>query len=332
MFKRLSIKKLTRWFLPTLVALVATLTLVTPIAASYEQPTTLEIQEITAYENYHEEDGQLYIATYYISSDYAIDANELFLFQLLDDEGDAVATKAPYPFHDDGYGLGVVAFYLDAGDALAWDGDASIKLVGNPMVEWDGGIPNTTTDVITWDTGTTGEIKELVSSKVLALATNLEESWDVDMVTTNDGITTLTDNGSTYFINVIPYLGTESPAVFGQYVFAPHYPIDQKPASDSYADRLTESIDGTVFDVGPIVRAHPTGISRGALTAVIYYGFVISLLVMFAAKRGLKRGLIIFFDVAVIIGAFIGVPLIVTIMWGFLCLLTTSWVIYKGAS
>ena len=328
--KRLPTKTFIRWLLPTLIVLVATLTLITPVAASYEQPTTLEIQEVTAYENYHEEDAQLYIVTYYISSNYTIDADELFLFQLLDDEGDAVATKAPYPFHNDGYGLGVVAFYLDAGDAPTWGGKASVKLVGNPMVEWDGSIPNTTTDVITWNTGTNEEIERLVSSKVLALATNLEESWDVDMVTTNNGVTTLTDNGSTYFINVIPYLQAESPAVFGQYVFPPDYPIDEKPASDSYADWLTESIDDTVFDISPMARSW--GISRGALTAVIYYGFVILLLVMFAAKRGLKKGLIIFFDVAVIIGAFIGVPLIVTVMWGFLCLITTSWVIYKGAT
>jgi len=323
-------KKLTRWFLPILVAILAILTLVTPVAASYGQPTTLEIQEVTAYENYHEEDAQLYIATYYISGNYTIDADELFLFQLLDGDGDAVVTKAPYPFHDNGYGLGVVAFYLDASDALTWGGNASVKLVGNPMVGWDGGIPNTTMDVITWNTGTTEEIEELVSSNVLALAADLEESWDVDMVTTGDGVTTLTDDGSTYFINVIPYLQTGAPSVFGQYVFAPHYPIDEKPATDSYADWLEESIDGTVFDISP--TAASWGMSRGALTAVIYYGLVIALLVGFAAKKGLKKGLIIFFDVAVIIGAFIGVPLIVTIMWGFFCLITTSWVFYKGTT
>jgi hypothetical protein len=323
-------KKFARWFLPILVAVLAILTLVATVMASYEQPAILEVQEIMAYENYHEEDAQLYIVTYYISGNYTIDADELFLFQLLDDDDDAVVTKAPYPFHDNGYGLGVVAFYLDASDALTWGGNASVKLVGNPMVEWDGDIPNTVMDVITWNTGTTVEIEELVSSKVLALAADLEESWDIDMVTTSDGVTILTDNGSTYFINVIPYLQTGAPSVFGQYVFAPHYPIDEKPASDSYADWLTESIEGTVFDISPTARSW--GMSRGALTAVIYYGFVILLLVMFAVKRGLKKGLIIFFDIAVIIGAFIGIPLMVTIMWGFFCVVTTSWVVYKGTT
>ena len=322
-------KKFTRWFLPILVAVLAILTLVTPVVASYEQPTTLEIQEIMAYENYHEEDAQLYIVTYYISGNYTVDADELFLFQLRDDN-DAVVTKVPYPFHDDGYGLGVVAFYLEASDALTWGGTVSVKLVGNPIVEWEGGIPSTATDVITWNTGTTEEIEELVSSKVLALAAELEESWDVDMITTSNSVTILTDNGSTYFTNVIPYLQTGAPSVFGQYVFAPHYPIDEKPAPDSYADWLKESIDGTVFDLSPTERSW--NMSTGTLTAVIYYGFVILLLVMFAVKKGLKKGLIIFFDVAVIIGAFIGIPLMVTIIWSFFCLITTVWVFYKGTT
>lgn len=322
-----------KYLLPVVIALLGILTLVTPVAASVEQPTSLEIQEIVAYENYHEEDAQLYIVTYYIDFEDtpAEDADELFLFQLLD-EGDAVATKTPYPFHDDGYGLGIVAFYLDASDAPAWEGDASVKLVGNPMVEWDGGIPNTTSDVITWNTGTTEEIEELVSSKVLDLAADLEESWDVDMVTTSGGVTTLTDSGATYFVNVIPYLQTEAPAVFGQYVFAPDYPIDEKPASDSYATWLEESIDGTVFDLGPVVRAHPTGLSRGALIAVIYYTFVIGLLILLITKAGLKKGAVIFFDMAVIIGAFIGIPLTVTIIWAFFCAVATFWVVYKGTS
>lgn len=323
-------KKLTRWFLPTLIAVLVILIFVVPVAASYGQPTTLEIQEITAYENYHEEDAQLYIATYYISGNYTIDADELFLFQLLDDDGDAVVTKAPYPFHDNGYGLGVVAFYLEAGDALIWEGDASVKLVGNPMVEWDGGIPSTTMDAITWDTATTEEIEEMVSSKVLVLAADLEESWDVDMVTTSNGVTTLTDNGSTYFINVIPYLQTEAPAVFGQYVFAPDYPIDEKPAPDNYADWLAESIDGTVFDLGPVARAR--GISQDSLTAGIYYAFVIALFVLLISKGKLNKGTMLLFWPFVVAGAFFGVPLQVTIIAGFFCLISTVWIIYKGTT
>ena len=38
------------------------------------------------------------------------------------------------------------------------------------------------------------------------------------------------------------------------------------------------------------------------------------------------------FALAVIAGAFIGIPLIVTILGGFLCLISTVWVFYKGTT
>lgn len=318
--------------LPIFLALLGALVLAIPVLASVEQPTTLEIQEIEAYENYHEEDAQLYIATYYIDFENTPgeDVDELFLFQLLDDGGDALVTKTAYPFHDDGYGLGVVAFYLDAGDAPTWESEVSVKVVGNPMVEWEGGIPNNSSDVIAWNTGTMEEIEEMVSAKVLELAAELEEAWGVDMVTTSGGVTTLTDDGATYFVNVVPYLGIEAPAVFGQYIFGPDYPIDAKPPSDNYADWLATSIDDTIFDLGPVERAHH--ISAGSLGTGIYYGFVIFLFVLLISKGKLNKGTMLLFWPFVVAGAFFGVPLQVTIIAGFLCLISTVWIFYKGTT
>lgn len=324
--------KLTRYFLPAILALAGILTFVAPVAASYQQPTILEIQEITAYENYYEEDAQLYIITYYIDFEDAPaqDADELFLFQLLDD-GDAIATKSPFPFHDDGYGLGIVSFYLDSGDAPTWESsNVAIKLVGNPMVEWDGGLPSTSSDAISWNTDTLEETTKAVSSEVLALAADLEESWDVDMVTTSEGVTTLTDNGSTYFLNVIPYLQTGAPSVFGQYVFAPDFPIDEKPAPDSYANWLEESVEDTVFDLGPVARAH--GWNANTMRTGIYYAFVVALFVLLITKNKLNKGTMLLFWPFVIAGAFFGVPLQVTIIAGFFCLISTVWMFYKGAT
>lgn len=321
-----------KYLLPILIAILATLSLVTPVAASVEQPTTLEIQETEAYQNYHEDDAQLYIATYFIDFEDppAQDVDELFLFQLLDDGGDALVTKTAYPFHDDGYGLGVVAFYLDAGDAPTWESEAFVKVVGNPMADWEGSPPSNSSDVITWNTGTMEEIDELVSAKVLELAAELEESWDLDMVTTSGGVTTLTDDGSTYFVNVIPYLGTETPAVFGQYVFGPDYPIDAKPPSDNYADWLETSIEDTIFDLGPIERAHH--IAAGSLGTGIYYAFIIALFVLLISKGKLNKGTMLLFWPFVVAGAFFGVPLQVTIIAGFFCLISTVWIFYKGTT
>ena len=110
-------KKL-RWFLPVLIALLGILAIATPALASIPQPTILEIQEIAAYENAREEGDQLYIVKYYIAINSTYNADDLFIFRLLDEDDDEIAHTTPYPFNNYGYGLGMVAFYLDADEAV----------------------------------------------------------------------------------------------------------------------------------------------------------------------------------------------------------------------
>lgn len=324
------IKKLTRWSLPVVFALSGIFAIVTPTFASIPQPTILEIQEIEAYENSREEGDQLYIVKYYIAINATYNADDLFIFRLLDENDDELAHVTPYPFNNYGYGLGVVAFYLDADEAPDWQDSLSVQVIGNPLVDWAGDPPTTSSSLINWHTDTTGEIQQLVSIEVMSLASELERSWNVEMTTTTQGVTILSDTGASYFLRVVPYLATVAPYVLGQYTFEPDYPVDEKPPSDDYATSLETAIEGTIFDLsGP---ARSMGISRGALTASIYYAFVIGLFVMLIVKKGLKKGMMLLLWPFVIAGAFIGVPLIVTILGGFACLVSTSWLIYKGVS
>lgn len=318
-----------KWFLSIPLAVLAILIFAIPVMASVPQPTDLEIREVAAYENYREDGDQLYLATYYITVNSTEGANQLFIFRLKDGN-ETIATAAAFPYHDNGYGFGVVAFYLSADDAPAWEGDISVQVIGNPLVDWDGDIPSVVFDDITWNTGTTEEVASLLSSGILYLATLLGQSWGVEMVTTVQGVTTLTSAGASYFLVVIPYSGEILPYIFGQYIFNPDYPIDEKPASDDYAENLVTWIKDTVFDLSPMAKSW--GMSRGALTALIYYGFVIGLLMILMVKKGLKKGAMLIAWPFVVMGAFFGVPLIVTIMAGFFCLISTVWVFYKGTT
>ena len=63
-----------------------------------------------------------------------------------------------------------------------------------------------------------------------------------------------------------------------------------------------------------------------------YYIFVIAFFVLLVSRRGLKKGMMMLLWPFVIAGAWFGVPIVVTILGGFVCLVSTSWLIYKGVT
>ena len=79
-----------KYLLPVLLALLGILTFAIPVAADVEQPTELEIQEVSAYENTIEDGDQLYLARYYIAINSTYNAYRLFIFRLF--EGPQIAT------------------------------------------------------------------------------------------------------------------------------------------------------------------------------------------------------------------------------------------------
>ena len=322
--------KVTRWFLPVAFAILLVLTLTVPVAASVEQPTTFEIQEIEAFENTQEADDQLYLVQYYISVNTTYNAQQLFIFRLFDEDDNEIANARPYPYNNSGFGMGVVGFYVEAAEAPDWQSGVYVKVVGNPLIDWDGATPSASSSIITWNTGTQFEMQIAASGKVLALASQLTIYWGEQMTTTTQGVTVLTDYGANYFLNVVPYLGTVAPYCLGQYTFTPDYPIDEKPAGDDYAEWLETSIEGTVFDLGPVARAR--GWDANTLRTGFYYAFVIFLFVLLIMKKKLNKGTMLLFWPFVVAGAFFRVPLSVTIIAWFFCLISTVWVFYKGTT
>lgn len=322
-------KKL-RWFLPALLALMGILAFVAPTLAALPEPDSLVIKDVAAYQNARVEGDQLYLVTYFIG--YTVlpddDADKLFVFRLMDGSTE-IASAKPYPFYAQGYGLGVVAFYLDADDAPDWMSSLTVEITGAPMVGWSGTPPSTTTDTIDWNTGTIQEMKEAVSTKILILAGRLQQAWDVELLTTVQGLTILNSTGATYFSATVPYLSQVAPYAIGQYTFTPTYP-DDKPGDITYANWLEEQISGTIFDVSPVARSW--GVSRAALTTTVYYGFVVVFFVLLIHKAGLRKGMMLLLWPFVIGGAFFGVPLVVTILGGFMCLIGTVWLFYKAVA
>jgi len=300
-----------------------------PILAQVPQPTSLEIRDVFAYQDVREDGDQMYLVTYYIVVATNETATDLFTLRLFDEGDVELAQRAPFAYYAGGYGLGVVAFYLGADDAPDWQSAVTIEIAGDPLEDWEGGSPPTTsTNVISWETGASATD---LSAKILTLAGRLQQSWDTILLTTVQGVTILNDIGKTYFVAVVPYLSEIAPYVMGQYTFTPSYPTeDDRPSETTYATWLEQQIDGTILDISPVARS--LGIPRGALIASVYYTFVVIFFVLLISKKGLKKGMMLLAWPVVIGGAFFGVPLVITILGGFFCLISTGWLFYKAVA
>jgi len=330
-----------RWFPALLLGLLLSLVLVSPVLASINPPDSISINSVWVYRNCKETGDQLYIVDYTI--DYTVTPNETaaeaYMCRLLQ-SNTTLAYASPYPYHDKGYGRGVVAIYFSASAAPAWQSNfTSIELLGSPFCDWNGTLPSYTvvsTNFSLWQDSEPTVQKVAIAGKIIYLATILETEWTEDMTSTSDnGQIVLTPYAASYFVNVIPYLGDIAPSVFpggqspGTSVTEPDILPDT--SGQGYANWLASIITGTPFDLTNL--AADFGVSRGALTAIFYYGIVVFVLIVIMRGLGTYKPMMFFALPFVILGAFLGVPLIVTILVGMANLFLIGWALfYKPSS
>ena len=327
--------KLTRWLAP-LLAIMAIFLFITPVLA-IEQPDTLEINAVYVYQNCRETGDQMYIIDFTIeyTTPPAQNAYQAYMCRLREDT-DVLVYERPYPFHENGYAQGVRGIYLSAEDAPDWEGSYNIQLIGNPFLDWTGGVPEDS--VSTFDLWQDNEIavtKVVLASRILTLAQALETDWGMDMVNVSDaGQLVLTSNGVAYFSAAIPYFTDVAPSSLPSGVIHGEIldpVIDDVDTSADYADSLEADIEDTLFDITPMADAF--GVDRGPLTALLYYGVAVFALIVISRRIESTKPLMILAIPIVIGGAFVGVPLIATILVGFLALAYISYTIfYKPSS
>ena len=332
--------KLVRWFLPVFLGVLLCLTIVTPVLAAVDPPDDTEISGVWVYRNCREEGDQLYLVSYFLnySTIPGETVTELFLCRLMDGN-ETVEVVTPYSYYNSGYGHGVVAIYFDADDAPTWEDLYTMELLGNPFQEWTGGLPSDSVSSINfdaWEDNELGITQTMVGGRVIDMANDLETAWGKDMVTVSDtGKQILTTYAAAYFVNVIPHIYEIAPDIFAEGqggwsgTFPPEIPGEQDRTD--YADELETNIIGTPFDLTALATSW--GISRGPLSAVLYYGCLVAILILIARRIGSYKPLMLLSIPFVIVGAFVGVPLIVTILAGLVALGMTAYVIfYKPSS
>ncbi len=173
----------------------------------------------------------------------------------------------------------------------------------------------------------TSVTQSLLASRILYLGQQLESAWSVDMVESNVG-THLTVYGEDYFTNVIPNLRDIAPAAFSGQVINPT--IETKLPTTAYADTLEHEVDNTPFDFTSL--AGWIHLSRGMVTGILYYTVVTVFIIAISVKLKTYKGTMLLLIPCVIGGAFMGVPLLVTVMAGFGALVLIWLTMFYGKS
>lgn len=332
--KRSKYMKLFRKLILVLVVTVLSLFVATPALAIDVPDVTMKIDSVWAYRNCKETGDQLYIVDYTI--DYTVnptqDIHDTFLLVLMNGTTQ-LGSVAPYSYYNDGYDRGAIALYFSAADAPAWNGSYTMKLVGNPGLTWVPSIPEVSVySFDLWQDNPISITKDLVSQRVLWLAAELEATWagaTANLVDTTASGSVLTDYGELYFGNVIPDLRTVAPSAFAGQVIQPD--VTKRTYTQDYAGDLTTVIIGTPLDLTPTATAF--GVSRGALTALLYYAVVILFLIIAARRIGSYKPVMLLSIPLIILGAFIGVPLVITVLVGFFCFILIGFALfYKPSS
>ena len=323
--------------MPLMLAVGLVISLAIPVFA-IDDPDVLQINAIWVYRNCMEDEDQLYLIDYTLDydpdSDPLTDDNpdenitEAFLVRLMNGAVELGST-APYAFYDEGYDRGVIALYFSAADAPGWEGAYTMILVGNPTLAWGADPPETSVGTFDlWQDWPISTTQEILSSRILWLADQLELAWAVDMIETTASGSKLTEYGESYFVNVIPDLRTMAPLAFTGQIIQPE--VEKREFTEDYSDDLAASVVGTPLDLTPLANAF--NLSREVVTTVLYYAGVVVFIALLVSKIKNYKPAILMTIPCVIGGAFLGVPLVITILAGFLSLIMVAYILFYQKS
>ena len=233
-----------------LTVLLVCLTQTAPVFAAPDPPDDIDI--INFYYNRHlyETDDFLLVAHYnnIYSGEYPEEpADDCFVFRFFDTDGvTELAQALPYPYANNGYGEGCVAFYFRAEDAPDWDDSYVYKLrvSGNPVQFASPPVYNFDISTDAWSDETTqsGNQSQL-ANRIIDIAESLEIEWETTLLAEQDAVTVLSSYGEEYFRNAIYGLQLLCPALF--YLQAASLDVTDREWDTSLSESYKTRFDGT---------------------------------------------------------------------------------------
>jgi len=333
--------RLTRLF-PTLALAILWLLLIASPVLAIGTPHDLQINSVYVFQHCLETDDQLYLVEYFL--DYDVDADpetddnpdenitEAYLGRLMDGV-DELGAVAPYAYYDKGYDKGIFAIYFSASDPdlPIWEGVYTMKLMGNPTLDWDAGIPSTSVpafDLWSSSTGITDTQNEL-AVRILYIADQLELAWGIDMVDSTGAGSYLSSYGETYFTNAIPNIRVMAPRAFVGSITQPEW--DYKEPTTTYAEDRADSVIDTPLDMTD--TADWWGISRMWTSSLFFMlGGILILYCMLSPTSNYKP-LVLLSTPLIIAGGYLGLlPLMATVLMGFAAFALTIFTLFYHPS
>lgn len=215
--------RLLRLYLSSLLISIVILFILPVVANAVDDPDNISILDIAVNRHLVQTDDALYCALYNI--DYTSSPNEsvdkTFTFRLIDTDGDTtLGTAVPYPYNDNGYGVGLISFYFGNATAPDWGDNYIIRITGNPVYFDDPptkDISITAGSYTAYDDHDNNQIE--LAQWIIITAQYLDLAWGTlgttsSLVEQSDIGTVLSESGEAYFRNTIYGIQSMAPDAF----------------------------------------------------------------------------------------------------------------------
>ena len=233
----------------TLIAIIFLITLTSPILASEPEPNSVKLEDIEVFNSLLVDDDFLAVVPYYIpyTTPPSISIDKAFIFRVLSADGTTdLGSTLAYPYDNDGYGYGIVSFYIASGMTV---GTAYIfRVQQNPVVYptpqyWDFTIGDSNYCPATNNVTMQAALK----AKIVTIAKSLSASYDVALLTKSEsGATVLSGDGELYFLSAIPGLQSMCESLFAVQLENPDF--TRRTWSYALANALKTKYAGTFFE------------------------------------------------------------------------------------
>lgn len=294
-------------------------------AQSLSDPTTIEIEDAKCFRHMLEADDYLCVARYNIvwaneSDQPVLSVDQAFEFLYEDESGCTVGNITAFPFHNLGYGKGLVAFYFEGNNTACGSQTPDWEELGNITVQGNayfGSPPPSDTYTLAASDYTEGtspaDIREELRQYLIAQALFLELDWNqfwvdlgasqrtIDLLTfISSTYTVLSTSGEAYLTEVIDDLQDMCPLLFSIQI------TTLEAEENEYDYAMSEEFKGT-FDDTPIGDAMEASSSLLGGVGVQVVGTIATVLaviaVMVVCARKWQRaspGILIAFPLVII--------------------------------
>lgn len=214
--------------------------------AADEQPTTASLEDIEIFTDLLVTGDFLAVVPYDITFPTDPDAgiDDTYIFRLLDPTGTTeLGTNTAVTTYNNGYGLGVVSFYIE--DGMTANTSYIFRIQQNPGYYptpeyWDIAINPSNYSI-------EADQSAALKAKIIDTATLLTPEFSVSLLTTTEsGSTVLSTYGEMYYLAAIPGLQSMCPSIFGVQLENPDF--SKRSWSFAFADSVRTKFAGTFVE------------------------------------------------------------------------------------